>query len=91
MSNDGVTEQPSSRSSPPRLIRDILLGLNGEVLGKLNGARLISHPGEAGRARENVIADALRSFVPDAFGIDTGFVVDALGGQSRQQGIGSCV
>jgi hypothetical protein len=42
------------------------------------------HPGETGRARENVIAKYLRRIVPKEFGIDTGFVFDASGSISRQ-------
>jgi uracil-DNA glycosylase family 4 len=81
-------DQPSPRlfTTPP-LIRDILGRLNREVVDGLRGAKQIRHPGESGRARENIVADALRRFVPDLFGVSTGFVIDAVGGISRQQDI----
>lgn len=44
----------------------------------------IGHPGESGRAREEVLRQFLRAVVPPDFGIDTGFVIDAVGGVSRQ-------
>jgi hypothetical protein len=80
---------PAERHAPEPhpLIDDILYRLNREVVDQLIGTRQIHHPAESGRARENVIAEALRRFVPDAFGVSTGFVIDAVGGRSRQQDI----
>lgn len=72
---------------PPAVVQDILFRLNREVVDALHGAKQIKHPGESGRARENVVAKALAQFVPEAFGISTGFVIDAVGGMSRQQDI----
>lgn len=66
------------------LISDILNALNREVLNQLDLAKAISHPGESGRAREQIIAEFFRKFVPQSFGISTGFVIDATGGISRQ-------
>ena len=47
-------------------------------------ARVLDHPGESGRAREEAIRQHLQEFLPGGLGLETGFVVDALGGQSRQ-------
>ena len=41
----------------------------------------IDHPGENGRAREAAIRSFLADILPPDFGIDTGFVIDALGGK----------
>lgn len=86
-----MTQTPSAeRSEPPfppptpELIVNILRQLNEEVLGQLQLAKSVDHPGEGGRARENVLADALRRFVPDTYGVGTGFVIDGVGGRSRQ-------
>lgn len=44
----------------------------------------IDHPGENGRAREEAVRRFLAEVLPPDFGIDTGFVIDAIGGISRQ-------
>jgi hypothetical protein len=44
----------------------------------------IGHPGENGRAREEILRRFLREVVPPDFGVETGFVIDAAGGVSRQ-------
>ncbi|MBN3883828.1 MAG: DUF6602 domain-containing protein [Nostoc sp.] len=46
--------------------------------------KLISHPGELGTGREEVIRDFLRKHLPKRFGVSTGFVFDAHGKVSRQ-------
>jgi hypothetical protein len=66
------------------LVNEILQSLNREVINQLDLAASIKHPGESGRAREQVIANYLRRLVPKEFGIDTGFVFDAQGTISRQ-------
>ncbi len=55
-----------------------------DVHKQLRSTDAITHPGEKGRAREEVIRLFLRSFVPKQFGVDTGFVVDAHGNVSLQ-------
>lgn len=62
----------------------IVQSLDLEVKNRLEMATAIGHPGESGRARENIIADFLRPLIPQAFGLDTGFVIDSLGAISRQ-------
>lgn len=54
------------------------------VLAELAAVSAITHPGENGRARETILRNFLRSFVPPAFGIDTGFIFDVNGLVSRQ-------
>jgi hypothetical protein len=44
----------------------------------------LDHPGESGRAREEAVRRFLAGIVPPDFGVDTGFVIDATGGVSRQ-------
>jgi hypothetical protein len=82
-----MADSAEPASGPPDLVGDILFRLSREVADRLGGARRIRHPGESGRARENVVADALASFIPDAYGVSTGFVIDGVGGISRQQDI----
>ena len=66
------------------LPRTIVKALDEEVQTKLKLAKAITHPGESGRARENIIAEFLRKLVPQSIGIDTGFVIDSQGGISKQ-------
>ena len=66
------------------LPNQIVESLDKEVKNRLELASVIRHPGESGRARENVIVDFLRRLIPQSFGIDTGFVIDSLGGISKQ-------
>jgi len=66
------------------LIKNILDSLNRDVLNQLDLASSISHPGENGRARENIIKAYLRRLISSDFGIDTGFVIDSKGEISRQ-------
>ena len=65
-------------------IESILNSLNKEVLNKLELSQLIQHPGENGRAREQIIAEYLRKILPNNVKIDTGFIIDARGGISNQ-------
>ena len=66
------------------LTANILDALNSEVLNELDLAKSISHPGESGRAREQIIAAFFRRLLPRLYSISTGFVIDATGGISRQ-------
>jgi hypothetical protein len=67
-----------------KLIGDILGALNREVLNELDLAKAISHPGESGRAREQIIAAYFSRLLPQSFSISTGFVIDTTGAISRQ-------
>lgn len=46
--------------------------------------REISHRQSAGEAREEALAVLLRKYLPVRVGVDRGFVIDALGNESRQ-------
>lgn len=69
---------------PPEPTAAIVRALHDEVVQQLALTTGISHPGESGRAREEIVRRFLRRFVPSGLGIDTGFVIDAHGGISRQ-------
>jgi hypothetical protein len=69
---------------PAPLVTKILQSLNREVINQLDLAAAVEHPGESGRAREQIISSYLRRLVPGEFGIETGFVFDAQGSISRQ-------
>ena len=59
--------------------------MNQEVISKLDLAKeTVDHPGEGGRARENIIAGFFRKLLPGLFKVDTGFVIDGLGQKSKQ-------
>ena len=62
----------------------ILQALADETRRRLELAGQIEHPGESGRAREQILTAFIEQLVPSCFGVSTGFVVDALGGKSRQ-------
>ena len=49
------------------LIESMLRSLNDETLRNLDAAKAIEHPGEGGRAREGILAAALRRLLPNAF------------------------
>ncbi len=65
-------------------MRAVLNELNDDLQRKLRLTRSIDHPGESGRARETIVRNFLASFLPTDLRIDTGFVMDAIGGKSRQ-------
>jgi hypothetical protein len=44
------------------------------INAKVDGIRVISHPGEKGRAGENEVMQLVRSFLPAEYGISTGFI-----------------
>lgn len=64
--------------------RSVMHALADTVLSELAAVGSITHSGENGRARESILRTFLRGFVPSAFGVDTGFVMDVHGSISRQ-------
>jgi len=62
----------------------IMWALADEVTKQLDLAKRIDHPGESGRAREQILTSFIHRLVPSTFGVATGFVVDAVGGLSKQ-------
>lgn len=75
-----MTDSAAGGSTPHLLMESFVR----QVLERLRTATLLAHPGEVGRAREHALRDHLRSFLPPSIGVSTGFVIDALGGRSRQ-------
>ena len=69
---------------PLPFIESVITSLNREVLERLELSRSISHPGESGRAREQIITNYLIGILPKNVKIGTGFVIDAQGGVSNQ-------
>jgi hypothetical protein len=76
----------TQRVTGPPLLTTGLIGtsLIAQTKERLSLARVIDHPGESGRAREEAIRQHIQEFLPGGLRLETGFVVDALGGQSRQ-------
>lgn len=66
------------------ITKNIVQALNKSVLDELDLTRQIKHPGENGRAREQILRDFLTKILPKRFRIDTGFIIDATGGISNQ-------
>lgn len=66
------------------ITKNIVESLNRSVLEELELARKIKHPGENGRAREQILRDFLKKMIPKKFNVDTGFVIDATGETSNQ-------
>lgn len=58
--------------------------LNESVLNELELSKSIKHSGESGRAREKIIINFLQKIIPCKYKIGTGFVIDAVGGISKQ-------
>ena len=84
MSSSDAEDPSNARSIPPDPLLSVVRALHTEVVQQLDLVQQIKHPGEAGRAREDIIRRFLRRFVPAGIGIDTGFVVDMHGGISKQ-------
>lgn len=70
-----------------RSAQQLLESFVRQTIERLSVASLLEHPGEVGRARENALRDHLRSFLPPSLGVSTGFVIDALGGRSKQMDV----
>jgi hypothetical protein len=71
----------------PPISGAVALAAVRELQARMEVSSNISHPGEAGRARENLIREFLETFCPKGFTLSTGFVFDAQGAVSRQQDI----
>lgn len=63
---------------------DELLSAAAENMTRDLRRRLISHPGELGTAREQIIRNFLTAHLPKRFEVSTGFVFDCKGNVSRQ-------
>jgi hypothetical protein len=68
----------------PSVLPKIVASMARQTVEAFDLATELHHPGESGRAREEAIRRFLANIVPPDFGIDTGFVIDAVGGISRQ-------
>ncbi|EGQ7665383.1 DUF6602 domain-containing protein [Vibrio parahaemolyticus] len=66
------------------VIKDIMHSLNEGVLSELKLSKSIAHSGESGRAREKIIINFLKRILPSKYKVDTGFVIDVVGGISKQ-------
>lgn len=62
----------------------IVDSLARQALESFELSSAVGHPGEGGSAREDAVRRLLKQVVPPNFGVDTGFVIDAHEGVSRQ-------
>ena len=68
----------------PGKLQTILGLIAQQVTDEFDFAKSIQHSGESGRAREAMLRTFLERVMPMDFGIDTGFVLDAANGISKQ-------
>jgi hypothetical protein len=61
-----------------------LLEASGKRMREDLAERLVSHPGELGRGREEILREFLRAYLPKRFEISTGFAFDSKGKVSKQ-------
>lgn len=61
-----------------------LLSLAGDRMSRDLKEQLISHPGELGTEREEVLRSFLRLHLPKRFEVSTGFIFDSAGNLSKQ-------
>jgi hypothetical protein len=66
------------------VVPTILASLVRQTLDSLDLAGAIAHPGESGRARENILRDFIARLLPTAYEASTGFVFNSAGEISRQ-------
>lgn len=71
----------------PSRTQQLLESFVRQTVEQVKIATILQHPGETGRAREQALTALFRSFLPPSLGITTGFVIDALGGMSKQMDI----
>lgn len=70
--------------SDRRILRKRFLRLQQTLEHRLQGDRLISHPGEMGAASEQGWRDMLSDYLPQRYCVAKAFVIDSLGQQSQQ-------
>jgi hypothetical protein len=72
------------RTAMSILTKKIIESLNKGVLDELDLTKSIKHPGENGRAREQILSKFIKKVLPKKYSVDTGFVIDANGKISNQ-------
>jgi hypothetical protein len=77
-----AASDPTIKKIP--LLAEVLRNLSDVALVELRLAERIEHPGESGRAREDILRRYVGSLLPKSFDASTGFVIDATGEVSRQ-------
>jgi hypothetical protein len=74
-----------TRKRPLETVKlNALLEAASEEMATTLRRRLLSHPGELGSAREEIVREFLRSLLPKRFEVSTGFAFDCAGRISRQ-------
>lgn len=67
------------------MLKDLLSSVSQKMLIDFNGiTSQISHGGEKGTARENLLQDFLRNYFPEKFCFSKGIIVDSQDTQSKQ-------
>ena len=67
----------------PFEIPNLFASVGKQMWLALNEA-LVSHPGELGTSREEVIREVFRKYLPGRYAVSTGFVFDHSGATSKQ-------
>lgn len=63
---------------------DALRTANSEIESQFSKSSLLTHSGEIGQIREEIISNILRPFLPECFGLGTGQVFDLHNNMSKQ-------
>lgn len=80
-----TTDPENAEGLDPSLPQRIIDAHALEATRRLDVVSLVTHPGERGRAREEILHRYLLEVLPEGFQVATGFIIDRLGGQSRKQ------
>ncbi len=77
-----------SRDKTVRLYRTVLDGIQERMRQSIDLSRqVLDHAGEKGASIERVVRSGLRDILPEKIGVTHGFVIDSLGGRSKQMDI----
>ena len=77
-----------SRDKTVRLYRTVLDGIQERMRQSIDLSRqVLDHAGEKGASIESVVRSGLRDILPEKIGVAHGFVIDSLGGRSKQMDI----
>ena len=75
----------NSREETGRLYRTVLNGIHDRMRQSIALSRqVLDHAGEKGASIERIVRSGLRDILPSKIGVSHGFVIDSLGGRSKQ-------
>lgn len=76
---------PVANSPDTAWMREAFIGVQEELALKMKlASQSISHAGTKGAVNEDHWIDVFRAYLPNRYQVDTGFVIDSVGGRSDQ-------